>query len=114
MAQSISDLETTMEDTQEYVESIDEDLGELEEDFYDDNCEYDDIDDDDYDFDDEYDYEYDDDEFDFNDEDFIEVDCPNCHETVYIDEDFVDDKGKTECPNCKATIELDQTQMNED
>lgn len=117
MAERIKDLEISMGDTQEYVESIDEDLGELEEEFYDDdNYDYDD--DDEYDFnyddDDEFDIDYDDDEFDLNDEDFVEVNCPNCHETVYIDQDFIDEKGKSECPNCKAVIKFDEIEINEE
>ncbi len=114
MAEAINDLKITMDDTQEYVESIDEDLGELEEEFYDDDDDDDDDFDDyeDYD-DDDFDYDFnDDEEFDFCDEDFIETDCPYCHETVYIDEDFIDD-GKAECPNCKAVIEFN-TENNKD
>lgn len=101
MADTIEDIKLTVDETQDYVECIDEDLGELEENFYtwdedDDEDEYYDYDD----FDDDFDEDFDDDEF-------IEVDCPNCHETVYIDEDLVNEEGTTECPNCNTTIEFD-------
>lgn len=104
MADTIEDIKLTVDETQDYVECIDEDLGELEENFYtwdedddeDEYYDYDDFDDDDFDFDE-----------DFDDDEFIEVDCPNCHETVYIDEDLVNEEGTTECPNCNTTIEFD-------
>ncbi|HHW02652.1 MAG TPA: hypothetical protein GXX35_07560 [Thermoanaerobacterales bacterium] len=99
MGEALDELENAVQENQEYLESIDEDLGELEENYYGSD------DDDDYDEDED---DFDEDELDFDDEDFIEVECPKCHETVYIDEDLVDEDGKAECPNCKVMIDVKQ------
>ncbi len=49
-----------------------------------------------------------DEEFDEEDEDdFIEVVCPSCGETVYFDEDMIDSDDGLICPNCNATIEFE-------
>ena len=68
----------------ETIDAIDEDLAELEEDFYE-----------------EIDYDDDDDEF----EEF-EVECPNCGETISVDEDTIME-GSIECPNCGETLEFE-------
>lgn len=70
----------------ETIDAIDEDLAELEEDFYDD-------DDDDY---------WDDEDF----EDF-EVECPNCGEIISVDEDTVLSGDSIECPNCGEELEFE-------
>ena len=71
----------------ETIDAIDEDLAELEEDFYDDD------DDDDY---------WDDEDF----EDF-EVECPNCGEIISVDEDTVLSGDSIECPNCGEELEFE-------
>ncbi|NCE64154.1 hypothetical protein D1159_06020 [Pseudoflavonifractor sp. 524-17] len=40
------------------------------------------------------------------DEDFFEVECPNCEETLVIDEDVLA-AGVIQCPNCKEKFALD-------
>ena len=40
------------------------------------------------------------------DEDFFEVECPNCKETLVIDEDVLE-SGTIQCPNCKQKFALD-------
>ena len=40
------------------------------------------------------------------DEDFFEVECPNCKETLVIDETVLDE-GVIQCPNCKQKFALD-------
>ena len=70
-------------DLAEYVESIDEDLSDIEDDIYDD---------------DELDEDCD-------DLSFIEMECPNCNDLVEIDEELLyDDEVDVVCPNCKAII----------
>lgn len=49
----------------------------------------------------------DEDEDDKEDEDdFFEVVCPNCGETIYFDEDMLDNPDGLICPNCNEQIEI--------
>ena len=41
-----------------------------------------------------------------DDEDYFEVECPNCGETLVIDEDVLEE-GAIQCPNCKEKFALD-------
>ena len=61
---------------------------------------YDELDDIEEAIDEEYDGELDED-------DFIEVVCPHCGETVYFDEDMIDSDDGLICPNCNETIEFE-------
>lgn len=100
-ADAISDLNEEQEEINEYVDFIDEDLADLEEDYY---GELEDEDDDD----DDYDYEFED------DFDYVEVECPFCKEVVYLDTELISEDGKVECPNCLRIIscECDDDQCN--
>ena len=40
------------------------------------------------------------------DEDLYEIECPACHDTVYLDEDMLEEDGIT-CPNCGTELEFD-------
>lgn len=88
IAMSMTDLEENQGELEELVSIIDEDLGELEDDFYG--------------FDDEED---DDDEYDDDDE-LYEVVCPTCHDTICLDESMLDE-GEIQCPNCGENLEFD-------
>ncbi|QCX32708.1 hypothetical protein FDN13_02745 [Caloramator sp. E03] len=84
MAEAIEILEENQNELDEYIDTMDQDLARLEDDVYEE--------DDDYDFEDE-------------DEGYVEVECPNCHETVYLDEEmFNDDEEEIICPNCDKPI----------
>ena len=85
-ADAIVDLDEEQAELSEYVESIDEDLADIEDDIYDDgDCD-----------------ELDEDEDDLS---FIEMECPNCSDLVEIDEDLLyDDEVDVVCPNCQAII----------
>lgn len=50
----------------------------------------------------DYDGEYDDDE-----EDFLEVVCPNCGETIWFDEDMIDSDDGLICPHCNEVVDID-------
>lgn len=90
IAMSVSDLEDGYDELCEQVDAVDEDLSDLEEDFYgDDECECGGHGEDDED-----------------DEDFYEVECPACHDVIYLDEDMIDEGG-IECPNCGTELEFD-------
>ncbi|WIV11005.1 CD1247 N-terminal domain-containing protein [Proteiniborus sp. MB09-C3] len=90
-ADAISDLNEEQEELNEYVDFIDEDLADVEEEVF-------------GEFDDEFDDEYDDEFDDEDDIDYVEVECPYCKEIVYLDSELVSDDGKIECPNCQRLI----------
>lgn len=74
-ADAFSELDASHADLKRYVDTINDDLSEVEDEVFDD------------------------------DDDYVEVECPNCHETVYVDEDLFDDEdGEVVCPNCNETI----------
>ena len=88
IAKELSALKETPEYLESYIEEVDEDLGALEEEYYD--CDGDcDCCDEDCDCD-----------CDCDDDDFVEVECPACGDTVCIDEDM--DFDHVECPACGA------------
>lgn len=79
MALEVTDIEEEVCEISEQMDEIDEDLGALEEEFYD--CEE-------------------------NDEEFYEVTCPTCGNTICIAEKTLCD-GEMECPNCGENLEFD-------
>jgi len=88
MAEQIDDIEVAQSDLEEYVESIDEDLYDLEGEFIGN---------------------------DIDDEDMVEVECPNCQEIVCFESDIVDDEDLIEvtCPNCDEVVYVnDQDILN--
>lgn len=78
MADQLDDIEVAQTDLEEYVESIDEDLYDLEGEFFGDDP----------------------------DDDMVEVECPKCREIVCFDSDIVDDEDLIEvtCPNCDEVV----------
>lgn len=94
LAFSMAELQDNVNDMADQLDAVDEDLGTLEDDFYDE--------DDEEDEDAENDDEDDDDD---DDSCYYEVTCPDCHETVCLSEDVMKE-GSIKCPNCGATIEF--------
>ncbi len=94
MAVTIEDLEAEVEELGEYIEEIDEDLGDVEELLCDD-C------------DDDYDCDGDccncDEECELADDDYFEVECPSCGETICFDESI--DPEELVCPACGEKFE---------
>lgn len=84
---SIEDLEETTEALGEELDAVSDDLADVEEDLY---------------------GEDDEDDCDCccGDEDFFEVECPNCGEPLEIDEDILEE-GVVECPACNQKFALD-------
>lgn len=82
MALIITDLEMQQSEMEDYLEGIDDDLSDLEDDFYDD----DDDDDDDI--------------------DYVEVKCPSCHDIVCFDAEILEDDDLIEvtCPRCDEVV----------
>ncbi|HIR03107.1 MAG TPA: hypothetical protein IAD34_03460 [Candidatus Scatovicinus merdipullorum] len=88
MALSVTDLETCVDDVCDQLDAVDEDLADLEEDYYEESdcsCGGCDTDDDDQ---------------------FYEVTCPTCGEEICLQEDVLL-CGETECPKCGEKLEFD-------
>lgn len=96
----VEDLQSQVDELTELCDILDEDLGAVEDDFYDDE-ELDDVDEDD---DDEED-DWDEDDFDDDDE-LYEVTCPSCGDTILLDEGMLEE-GSLNCPNCDELLEFD-------
>ena len=94
MALSIADLEDEIAILEEEIDEIDEDLGDVEEFLYDDECDCDCCDDD----------------CDCgcccDDDDFVEVECPACGETICLDVDALDE-DTIQCPACGELLEFE-------
>lgn len=87
MAMTVDDIEEVQEQLSEQVDIIDEDLGEVEKVLF----------------------EEEEEEEECDDEDCLgEVECPNCNETICIEEDMFSDDGDTlKCPHCGEKIDVD-------
>ena len=93
MAQTVAELVEANSQMCEVIESLDEDLTEVENDLYGEDDE------------DEDDYDYDEDD-DSEEEDIYEVTCPSCGETFDVDEAMLDE-GEINCPACGELLEFD-------
>lgn len=99
MAEEIEEVKSDHDELSEYVESVDEDLTELESDFYDLA-------------DDEGDDDEEDDEDD--DEGLVVLECPDCGEDIYVEERFFEDEDDDEeeeekevvCPGCGKVMHV--------
>ncbi|NLM46281.1 MAG: AraC family transcriptional regulator [Firmicutes bacterium] len=107
LADAVTKLQEDYAELADYTEAIDEDLNDLEDDFYDD------FDDEDEDKDEAEEEE----ETDFDDDDEVfSVECPECHEIVYIDDDMLEDDDVVEilCPNCERVVFVNDKEDYED
>ncbi len=87
MVDEIDVIDEACAEIGEQLDAVDEDLSLLEEDFY-----YDDEED----FDDE----------DYCNEDVYEVECPNCHDIIYLDEAMLEEEEMV-CPSCNTRLEFE-------
>ena len=107
IADILEDIAVTVADNCDQIDAIDEDLDNLEEFVYEGDF-----------FDDEDDEDWDDDDYCFGDcgdcdgcDDFdcdeyeYEIECSNCHETIFIDESAFEEGKTFECPNCGTILE---------
>lgn len=111
VADSVAALEEECDRLNEYVEEIDEDLGDVEETVYgsddEEDDEYDDYDDEKEEDEEDYDEDYED--------DVIEIECPNCGETICVPPTV--DYAHLICPACNeefSYIEDDEGPTDED
>lgn len=88
IAVEIDDIEVGCDDMSEQLDAVDEDLSAVEEVVYDD------------------DEDDDDDCCHCDDDELYEVECPSCHDIIYLDEDMLEEDGMT-CPNCGTSLEFD-------
>lgn len=109
MAEELTEIRVQQEDLEDYMNIIDEDLYDLEDEVYsyDDDYDFEDTD-----YDDDY-YDYDDDEF---DGDYVEVECPECHDKVCFEADILDDENVIEvaCPNCDTVVFVNDEEYEEE
>ncbi len=89
ITQEICDIEDACDDMSEQIDAVDEDLSYIEDIVYEDfeedcDCDCDCCDDD----------------------ELYEVECPACHDIIYLDEDMIDE-GSIVCPNCETPLEFD-------
>ena len=83
VAMSIEDLEENDLDLGEEIDVLSDDLADVEEVVFGDD--------------------FDEDE---DDEDYFEVECPNCEEPLFIDSEILAE-GVIQCPNCEEKFSLD-------
>lgn len=107
MAIEIEDMQCDIEDLADYCEELDEDLGDVEEVLVDEDEDEDEDEWDDDDWDDECDGDCDECELCgscelCDDEDYFEIQCPSCGETVCFDES-VNAEDLT-CPACGSEL----------
>jgi len=91
-AEVIDEVLEEQKNLSDYIETIDEDLAEVEEDIYEDE-----------------DFDEDEDEI-----DYLEVECPTCERTFYVDEDILyddEDTDKVICPNCEEIVDIDDLEI---
>ncbi|MEW9093690.1 MAG: CD1247 N-terminal domain-containing protein [Clostridiaceae bacterium] len=81
MGEEIEEIKDSQKDMQEYIDVLDEDLTSLEDELYDDE-DYEDID------------------------DFIDMTCESCGETIYVDSNILQSKESITCPSCHKDILL--------
>lgn len=86
ITEEICDIEDACDDMSEQLDAVDEDLAALEDDFYgDEDCDC---------------------CCDEDDDDLYEITCPNCNDTIYLDDEMIDEGG-IKCPNCGTDLEFD-------
>ena len=98
MADKIAALEADNKELHEYVEELDHDLGDVEEELY----FGEDFDDEDYDDYDDLNDDEDYDDFDEFDSNYYEIECPSCGEIVCFDDSL--DVDELSCPACGEKI----------
>lgn len=96
LAENVAELETAQFELEEYVETIDTDLYDLEEEVYGEGYEHGD------------ELELDEDETsdeDETEEKFVRTECPRCGEEVYFEEAFLyDEDVEISCPECGEVL----------
>ncbi|MGI6065469.1 MAG: CD1247 N-terminal domain-containing protein [Bacillota bacterium] len=89
VAYTIDELRMQQDELEEYLETIDDDLNDLEEDFY--------VDEDD------------------DNTDYVEVKCPKCNDIVCFDSSILEDEDLIEvtCPRCNEVVFINDGSYDE-
>lgn len=87
MTEEMIDLRESYEELDTFVDAIDESVSEMEE----------------YMYEDEFYHDHDcgccDDE-----EDYVDITCPNCEDSIVFDKEMLEEDGEISCPNCGKVI----------
>lgn len=86
MTDEICEIEDGCDELMAQIDEVDEDLSAVEDILYGEDDDEDDEED--------------------EDDDLYEIECPSCHDVIYLDEDMLKDEGMT-CPNCGTELEFD-------
>ncbi|MTI79983.1 MAG: AraC family transcriptional regulator [Firmicutes bacterium] len=89
-AEEVRELQETHDQMEDYIEALDEDLYQLEDEIFVDDTEF-----------------FPEDDFDMEESgEYVEVDCPGCGETVMFDSDILNEAEVVEvsCPNCEEIV----------
>lgn len=89
MVDEIDAIDEACAEIGEQLDAVDEDLALIEDEFYADD-EEDDEDEDEY----------------YDDDDVYEVECPNCHDIIYLDEAMLEEEEMI-CPGCGTRLEFE-------
>ncbi len=103
----VDDLQSQVDELTELCDILDQDLGSVEDDFYDDDefeCSGDCDSCDEEDWRDDGDDDFD--EYDEDDDELYEITCPSCGDTILLDEGMLEE-GSINCPNCQELLEFD-------
>lgn len=87
MSATVEDIAEEVDETVELVDTLDEDLGEIEELIYGDD--------------------------DDDDDAMYECVCPNCGDTIMLGENIIAD-GSVDCPNCGESLEFDFSEIEDE
>lgn len=88
ITEEICEIEDGLDEITEQLDAVDEDLSTVEDIvFEDDECDCDECDC-------------------CEDDELYEIECPECHDTIYLDADMLEEGGIT-CPNCGTPLEFD-------
>lgn len=86
MSATVEDIAEEVDETVELVDTLDEDLGEIEDLIYGD---------------------------DDDDDAMYECVCPNCGDTIMLGENIIAD-GSVDCPNCGESLEFDFSEIEDE
>lgn len=90
MVYEIDAIDEACAEIGEQLDAVDEDLALIEDEFYADDEDEDEDDDDEY----------------YDEDDVYEVECPSCHDIIYLDESMLEEEEMI-CPGCGTRLEFE-------
>lgn len=100
LSEAVEELQDDFDDIMEYAEAIDNDLTDLEEDYYEEFA----------------DEDFDDEDLESEDGSYFTVECPDCQEVICLDEDLLDEDDTLEilCPKCEKVVFVNDDHWDEE